>query len=65
MFCPFNVNSCGSQKDITFSSEGVAENLNITNLTKGETCFYTVRAKCGAPAMKLTQNITGVEIAFL
>ena len=65
MFCPFNTKACGQKKDIEFSGEGEKLTINITNLTKGETCFYSVRAKCGAPAFKLNQNVSGVEIQYL
>lgn len=32
MFCPFNTNSCGGQKDITFNKEGESKNITINNL---------------------------------
>ena len=65
MFCPFNTNACGDRKDITLTNEGQEKDVTITNLQKGETCMYVVRAKCGAPAVALPQAVSGVEVAYI
>jgi len=40
--------------------------FNITNLTPNSTCFYKVKAACGAPSFRPdSQNLSRVDIEFI
>lgn len=47
--CPFNTDRCGGQNSFSLPESGQSQSVTIRNLTKGNTCFYNVMTKCGAP----------------
>ena len=61
--CPFVNSSCGPNNTIEFNKTG--QTLNITlHIEPGNTCFFDIRAKCGAPAFQFNDT-TGLDIEYI
>ncbi len=62
--CPFKKDKCGENMDVALDQIGETKNVTVQNLTRNDTCFYKVKAKCGAPSV--TPNTTdNVQIEFV
>lgn len=48
--CQFNTAACGASDTVTLAAVNATQNVTVTNLAQGQTCFYNVKAACGAPA---------------
>ena len=58
--CPFSVDGCGKEKNITFGSWDMDFKANVS-LLPGETCSYFVTTECGVPSYK-PGDVKGFEI---
>ena len=61
--CPFVNTSCGPNNTYEFTEAGASLSINIT-LEPGQTCFYDIKTKCGAPVFRLNDT-TGLDIEYI
>lgn len=69
-FCPFKKDKCGGTQEASFSKENESATVKATNLEKGESCTWKVKASCGAPAFKVKKfaadyDDTNFEVDFI
>jgi hypothetical protein len=65
--CPVNTNQCGVVNTMAFpavTASTTATRFTITNLNAGQTCWYSIKTACGAPAFK-PSDVTKVEVEYL
>jgi hypothetical protein len=64
--CQYNTAQCGVTNSVALATTNSTQNVTITNLQLGQTCFYTVKAACGAPAFKPDSvNLTRFEFEYV
>mmetsp|Transcript_5187 Transcript_5187/g.4762 ORF Transcript_5187/g.4762 Transcript_5187/m.4762 type:complete len:198 (+) Transcript_5187:145-738(+) len=50
--CPYRESKCGSTRDITLTDVDQLETVTVRNLSRNDSCFYKVKASCGAPVVR-------------
>mmetsp|Transcript_39607 Transcript_39607/g.29244 ORF Transcript_39607/g.29244 Transcript_39607/m.29244 type:complete len:87 (+) Transcript_39607:320-580(+) len=62
--CPYYRSQCSNTTDIYLDTVDQTKEVQITNLSRGNSCFYKVKTFCGAPAVR-PDNTNDVQIEFV
>lgn len=55
---------CGSNQTFSIQDKNQSTSVSISGLASGDTCFYKLKTKCGAPAFNVS-NSTNIQVQYI